>query len=578
MSYSPHNPALSLKLEGWRSRLLLVLICLIFVGLTARAAYLQGVRHDFLQQKGEARYSRVIELPATRGIVYDRHGEALAISTPMESVWASPPDANLSAIQLAKLAQILHVEKSEIQRRLNDKARGFVYLKRQVSPELAATVTALDIPGVFLRREYRRYYPAGEVMAHVLGFTGIDDKGQEGLELAFQNSLAGLPGAKRVIKDRAGHAVEDVESIKLPQDGKPLTLSIDSKIQYLAYRELRDAVEIHRAKAGSIVVLDVQSGEVVALASLPDYNPNNRLSVKPALIRNRPVIDMFEPGSTLKPFTIAAALEAGKITPNTVISTAPGFLKIGDRTIHDAHPQGELTVAQVIQKSSNVGSAKIALSLPAQAMWTMFNQVGFGTLPNSGLPGESSGKVRPFKTWRPIEQATMSYGHGISVSLLQLARAYVAFASGGEIRPVTLLKSDAVVEGERVISERTARAVTAMLEMAVQPGGTAPKAQVPGYRVAGKTGTAHKQIGSRYAEDRYVSSFVGFAPVSAPRFVIAVMIDEPSAGQYYGGAVAAPVFSKVMGYALRSLAVPPDAPLKEWSDPVFSAPEIKEEA
>ena len=289
MRYSARNPALSLKLEGWRSRLLLVLVCLGFVGLAARAAYLQGIRHDFLQQKGEARYGRVIELPANRGIVFDRHGEALAISTPMESVWASPPDANLSDTQLAKLANILKLEKKEIAERLDDKARGFVYLKRQVSPELANAITALSIPGVFLRREYKRYYPAGEVMAHVLGFTGIDDTGQEGLELAFQESLAGLPGAKRVIKDRAGHIVEDVESIKLPQDGKPLTLSIDSKIQYLAYRELRDAVKAHRAKAGSIVVLDVRTGEVVALASLPDYNPNNRIGLKPAHTRNRPV-------------------------------------------------------------------------------------------------------------------------------------------------------------------------------------------------------------------------------------------------------------------------------------------------
>jgi cell division protein FtsI (penicillin-binding protein 3) len=315
MRYAPHNPALSLKLEGWRSRLLLVLICLLFLGLAARAVYLQGIHHDFLQQKGEARYGRVIELPANRGVVYDRHGEALAISTPMESVWASPPDANLSTVQLSKLAKILRVEQSEIADHLSDKARGFVYLKRQVSPDLAASVTALNIPGVFLRREYKRFYPAGEVMAHVVGFTGIDDTGQEGLELAFQSSLAGLPGAKRVIKDRAGHVVEDVERIKLPQDGKPLTLSIDSKIQYLAYRELRDAVKANRAKAGSIVVLDVRSGEVIALASLPDYNPNNRVGVKPIQTRNRPVIDMFEPGSTLKPFTIAAALEAGKITP-----------------------------------------------------------------------------------------------------------------------------------------------------------------------------------------------------------------------------------------------------------------------
>ncbi len=578
MNHAPRNPALSLKLEGWRSRLLLVLLCLMFFGLAVRAAYLQGVRHDFLQRKGEDRYSRVIDLPANRGVVYDRHGEPLAISTAMESVWASPRDVNSNAPQLSKLADILGVDRKEIGARLRDKSRSFVYLRRQVSPNLAAAVTALDIPGVFLRREYRRYYPAGEVMAHVLGFTGIDDNGQEGMELAFQSTLAGLPGAKRVITDRAGRIVEDVESIKLPRDGKPLTLSIDSKIQYLAYRELKAAVQAHRAKAGAIVVLDAQSGELIAIASLPDFNPNNRLHAKPAQIRNRPVTDIFEPGSTLKPFTVAAALDAGKVRPDTVISTAPGSYAIGGRTIRDAHPHGELTVAEVIQKSSNIGSAKIALSLPAEVMWDLFINMGFGAVPHSGLPGEAAGKVRPFKSWRPIEQATMSYGHGISVSLVQLARAYIAFASGGEIKPITLLKSAVPMEGKRIISETTARSVTAMLEMAVRAGGTAPKAQVAGYRVAGKTGTAHKQSGSTYAADRYVASFVGFAPVSAPRLVIAVMIDEPSAGQYYGGAVAAPVFSKVMGEALRSLSVAPDAPLKEWSDPINDAPEIKEEA
>lgn len=578
MNYTRRNPALTLKLEGWRSRVLLVLLCLMFIGLAARAAYLQGVRQDFLQRKGEARYSRVIDLPANRGVVYDRHGEPLAISTPMESVWASPPDVNINRSQLSKLAKILDVERGELEARLGDKQRGFVYLRRQVSPSLAAAVTALDIPGVFLRREYRRYYPAGEVMAHVLGFTGIDDNGQEGMELAFQSSLAGLPGAKRVIKDRAGRIVEDVESIKLPQDGKPLTLSIDSKIQYLAFREIKAAVQVHRAKAGAIVVLDAQSGEVIALVSLPDYNPNNRLHARAAQIRNRPVTDIFEPGSTLKPFTIAAALEAGKISPGTAISTAPGTYVIGGRTIRDAHPHGELTVAQIIQKSSNVGSAKIALSLPPEVMWDLFIRVGFGAVPDSGLPGEAAGKVRPYKTWRPIEQATMSYGHGISVSLLQLARAYIPFAASGEIKPITLLKSEVPVEGKRIISERTAHSIAAMLEMAVQPGGTAPRAQVAGYRVAGKTGTAHKQSGNAYAADRYVSSFVGFAPVSAPRLVIAVMIDEPSAGQYYGGVVAAPVFSRVMGEALRSLSITPDAPLKQWSEPIDHVPEIKEEA
>ncbi len=578
MNYAPRNPGLGLKLEGWRSRLLLVLVCLSFLGLAIRAAYLQGVRHDFLRQKGEARYSRVIDLPANRGVVYDRNGQPLAISTPMESVWASPPDVTVNASQLSKLAKLLSLERNELEASFHCRDRGFVYLRRQVSPNLAASVTALGIPGVFLQREYRRYYPAGEVMAHVLGFTGIDHNGQEGMELAFQSTLAGLPGAKRVIKDRAGHIVEDVETIKLPQAGKPLTLSIDSKIQYLAHRELKAAVRAHRAQAGAIIVLDAQSGELIALASLPDYNPNNRLHAKPTHIRNRPVTDIFEPGSTLKPFTVAAALDFGKVRPDTLISTAPGSYVIGRRTIRDAHPHGTLTVAEVIQKSSNVGSAKIALSLPAEAMWELFINMGFGAVPHTGLPGEAAGKVRPFKTWRPIEQATMSYGHGISVSLVQLARAYIAFANGGEIKPITLLKSELPVEGKRIISERTARSVTAMLEMAVQPGGTAPKAQIPGYRVAGKTGTAHKQSGGTYAANRYVSSFVGFAPVSAPRLVIAVMIDEPSAGQHYGGTVAAPVFSRVMGEALRALLVAPDAPLKERTDPIDYALEIKEGA
>ena len=578
MNYSVRNPALRLRLEGWRSRLLLVLLCTLFVALTGRAAYLQGLRHDFLQKKGEARYTRKIELPANRGVVYDRHGEPVAISTPVESVWASPPDANATASQLAKLAKILGVQKTELDERLQDKARGFVYLKRQVPPELAADVAALKIPGVFLRREYRRYYPAGEVMAHVLGFTGVEDNGQEGLERAFQSTLAGQPGEKRVIKDRAGHIVEDIEQIQLPKDGKPLTLSIDSKIQYLAYRELKAAVLANRAKAGAIVVLDTRTGEVLGLASLPDYNPNNRSRLKPDQIRNRTVTDTFEPGSTLKPITIAAALESGKITPDTHIQTAPGSLVVGNRTIRDTHPQGDLTVSQIIQKSSNVGAAKIALSLKAETMWDQFKDMGFGSTPHSGLQAEAGGNVRPFQTWRPIEQATMSYGHGISVSLLQLARAYTTFASGGELKPITIVKSEAVVEGKRVMSPRTAKAVTAMLELAVQAGGTGTKAQVPGYRVAGKTGTAHKLAGGKgYARDRYVSSFVGFAPVSAPQLVIAVMIDEPSAGEYYGGTVAAPVFSKVMEGALRSLSVAPDAPLKEWTEPVNSATEVKEE-
>jgi cell division protein FtsI (penicillin-binding protein 3) len=429
-----------------------------------------------------------------------------------------------------------------------------------LSPEVAARVVELNLPGVFLKREYRRYYPAGELTAHMLGFTDIDDKGQEGIELAWQDELAGKPGSRRVIKDRKGRVIEDVESIRAPRPGQNIALSIDSKIQYLAHRELKQAVEAHKAKAGGIVVLDAQTGELLALVNLPAYNPNNRARTNGARARNRALTDVFEPGSTLKPFTIAAALEAGGVKPDTVFETAPGTFSIGKATIRDAHKEGPLTVAQVIQKSSNIGSAKIALSLPPQTLWEMLSDSGFGASTGSGFPGEVAGRLRPYRTWRPIEQATMSYGHGIAVSLLQLARAYTLFSAEGELKPVSLLKLDAPAAGKQVISRDTALAVSKMLEMATQPGGTAPRAQVNGYRVAGKTGTAHKLEGNGYAKNRYLSTFVGYAPASHPRFVIAVMLDEPSAGQYFGGAVAAPVFSQVMAGALRMRNVPYDAP------------------
>lgn len=571
------NPALTLRLPAWRSRMVLLVVMLWFCGLAGRAFYLQGMHNDFLQQKGDARYSRVIEITAHRGMITDRSGEPLAISTPVESVWVSPADIEITAQKQKQLANLLEMDNAEVGKRLHENGREFVYLKRHLSPELAAKVVQLGIPGVFLQREYRRYYPAGEVMAHLMGFTDVDDNGQEGLELAYQDWLTGRPGSRRVIKDRLGRIVEDVESIKVPQEGRTLVLSIDSKIQYLAYRELKQAVEAQRAKAGGIVVLDVKSGEVLALASVPSYNPNNRTMLNPQRTRNRVVTDLFEPGSTLKPFTVAAALEAGLVTPDSVIETAPGQFNIGNATIHDPHHEGALTVAQVIQKSSNVGAAKIALSLTSQSLWNIFSRVGFGAMPHSGFPGEVSGKLRSYKTWRPIEQATMSYGHGISVSLLQLARAYTVFATEGELQPLSLVKLDAPANGSPVISAATARALRRMLELAVQSGGTAPRAQVLGYRVAGKTGTAHKLEGGSYAGDRYVSSFVGMAPASAPRLIVAVMLDEPSAGQYYGGTVAAPVFSQVMAGALRMLAVLPDAPGNTVLPPA-DIPEIKEEA
>ncbi|MCX7893594.1 MAG: penicillin-binding protein 2 [Burkholderiales bacterium] len=568
-------PAADVRLPAWRARVLVALFAAALAVLLGRAAYLQGMKHEFLQAKGESRYSRVIEIPANRGRILDRNGEALAVSTPVKSIWAIPDEVRLDGAQAEALAKLLGVPARELRKRLEDTERDFVYLKRQVAPEVADRVAELRIPGVFQSREYRRYYPGGEVMAHVLGFTGVDEVGQEGIELAFQGELAGRPGSRRVIKDRMGRIVEDVESIRAAQEGRDVVLALDSRIQHLAFQHLRDAVAQHRARAGGIVVLDAATGELLALANLPTYNPNNRAQLAGAQLRNRAVTDAFEPGSTLKPFTVALALDTGRVRPDSTIQTAPGSLTIGPATIRDAHPAGALTVRQVIQKSSNVGSAKIALGMPAETMWALFDDLGFGAPPRTGFPGEASGKLRPAKTWRPVEQATMSYGHGISVSLVQLARAYTVFARDGELVPVSLVRLASPPPARRVLSSGTAREVRAMLEMAVQPGGTAPRAQIMGYRVAGKTGTAHKQENGGYAPNKYISSFVGFAPVSHPRLVIAVMLDEPSAGEYYGGAVAAPVFSQVMAGALRLLGVPPDAPMTPIELPAPGA-EVKE--
>jgi len=568
------SPVLTLTLPPWRSRLLIAVFAAGFFFLLGRAVYLQGLHNEFLQAKGESRYSRVLEIPANRGRIADRNGEPIAISTPVKSIWAVPDEVRMDRQQLARLATLLELPPREIHKRLKEARGEFVFLKRQVPPETAARVAGLGIPGLSESREYRRYYPGGDVMAHVLGFTGADDVGQEGVELAFQDQLAGKPGSRRVIKDRLGQIVEDVESIRAAQNGRDLTLALDSRIQNVAFAQLKSAVLRHRARAGAIVVTDVNTGEILALANVPTYNPNNRSRLSGAQLRNRAVTDTFEPGSTLKPFTIALALESGRVRPDTVIATGSGSLTIGPATIHDAHAERALTVAQIIQKSSNVGAAKIALSLSAQSMWEMFQHVGFGAPPGLDFPGEASGKLRPYRTWRTIEQATMSYGHGISVSLVQLIRAYSIFARDGELVPLSLLKVDAPPVVRRVVSPQTARMVRAMLELAVQPGGTAPRAQIAGYRVAGKTGTAHKQEDGHYAPDKYVSSFVGFAPASRPRIAIAVMIDEPT-GDYYGGKVAAPVFAEVMASALRILDVAPDAPMKPIELPDESN-EIKE--
>ena len=544
MNFEQRTPQLRLKLEGWRSRFVLVMIIAGFVTLVGRAFYLQAVQTDFLQAKGEARYGRMLDLPASRGSVFDRNGKALAISTPVESIWVTPDDLDeVTDAKVRALAQALGLPTEEIRQKIARKDRQFVYLKRQISPEQAARVMALGIPGVFQQREFRRYYPAGDVMAHVVGFTGIEDNGQEGIELAEDARLAGTPGSRKVIKDRKGRVVEDVESMRAPKDGEPVTLSIDERLQFLAHRELKAAVEQAHARGGSLVIVDAHTGEVLALVNQPDYNPNNRTNVTASQTRNRSVTDLFEPGSTMKPFTIAAALDSGIVTPTTMIATGQGSMQFAGWTITDTHANGTISVAQVIQKSSNIGSTKIMMQMSPERMGTLYHDLGFGVAPQTGFPGEAKGLLRPWNKWRPIEQATMSYGHGISVSLLQLARAYTIFTNGGELLPLTLLKRDAHPIGKPVITKQTALEVTKMMEMAVLPGGTAHKAENGGY-----------------AETKYRASFVGFGPVSDPRFIVAVMIDEPQGARYYGGDVGAPVFSNVMGAALRMMSVPPDAP------------------
>lgn len=558
-----------------RARLVLALLAGGFGLLLVRSLWLQGVDKDFLREQGESRYARVLEVPANRGRILDRNGEPLAVSAPVKSIWAIPDEVKFADGGAERLARLLGMSPRELRRRAEESGRDFVYLRRQIPPEAAAQAAALNIPGIFQSREYRRYYPSGEVTAHVVGFTDVDDAGKEGIELEFQDQLAGRVGSRRVIRDRMGRIVEDVESIQAAQPGRDVQLALDSRIQHVAYTSLKEAVLRHHAKGGGIVVLDSLTGEVLALANYPAYNPNNRTRIDAARVRNRAVTDAFEPGSTLKPFTIALAWESGTVNGKTMIQTAPGTFAIGPALIHDAHPSGMLSVAQVIQKSSNVGAAKIALELPRHEMGEFFARLGFGAIPHLGFPGEATGHVRPYARWRPIEQATMAYGHGISVSLIQLAHAYLTFARGGDIVPLSLLKIDTPPPATRIVSEATARAVRSMLELVVQPEGTAPRAQIMGYRVAGKTGTAHKLQGGTYAPDKYIASFVGFAPASKPRLVIAVMIDEPSPDDYYGGTVAAPAFAQVMAGSLRILGVPNDAPMEPVELPPAGS-EIKE--
>ncbi len=553
------SPMLSVKLPSGRSRFVMFVLFAAFACLIGRALWLQGISTAFLQKKGELRYAHTLELPATRGRITDRNGEVLASSQPVKGIWAVPEDLlQADRTQLAQLAKLLEMSEAELLKKL-DKERSLVYLKRQVEPDVAEKIAALKIDGIEMRKEYKRFYPQGEVMAHVVGFTNADDEGQESIELAQQKNLVGVPGSRRVIKDRLGQIVEDIATLKEPHDGKDVVLSIDSKLQYIASTQIKEAVDKYKAKAGAAVVLDVKTGEVLALANYPTYNPNDRSVLTGQQLRNRVMTDSFEPGSTLKPFPVALALETKRVTPNTIIQTAPGRMQIGPATISDSHAHGALTVAQVIQKSSNIGTSKIALSMPAQEYWDILTSAGFGQAPRFGFPGAVAGRLRPAKSWRPIEQATMSYGHGISVSLIQLARSYMIFARDGDIIPLSFVKVNEAPQGQKVISPKTAREIRAMLETVVSPEGTAPKAQVPGYRVGGKTGTAYKPVRGGYDKSKYIGSFVGMAPMSDPRIFIAVMIDEPGGFFHYGGDVAAPTFASVAANALRSLNVPPDS-------------------
>ena len=556
------SPLLASKTPVWRSKLIVAGIALAFAGLAGRAAFVQVVGNDFFQRQGEVRFARTLELPANRGRILDRNGLILASSVPAPSIWAIPEDVDASKAELAELARLLQMPLPELTKKLADEDKSFVWIKRQVDESVGQKIHALGLKGIYQRKEYRRQYPEGEAAAHVVGFTNVEDQGQEGMELAFNKDLGGRAGSRRVIKDRLGRVVEDVREQVPPVDGKDLQLSIDSKIQFFAYQKLRDAVLLHKAKAGSVVVLDSISGEVLALANYPSFSPEKRQNLSGAQLRNRALTDTFEPGSTMKPFVIALALQKKLVNPETTIQTAPGRMTIGASTISDSHPQGLLTVNQVIQKSSNVGTVKLAMQMQPREMWEMYTQVGFGTKPQVPFPGAVSGRLRAYKTWRPIEQATMSYGYGLSTSLFQLAHAYSVFARDGDLVPVSMLKSEEPAVGVRVISEKNALAMRHMLHLVTGPGGTAPKAQTMGYSVGGKTGTAHKQEGKGYADKKYRGFFVGIAPTEKPRIVVAVMIDEPTGGKYFGGDVAAPVFSETVQQTLRMLGLPPDMAVK----------------
>lgn len=548
------------------------------VFLVVCAARMQLFDSDFYQQQGDARFLRELPIAASRGMIVDRNGETLAASSPVASIWANPQELLQHPDQLPALARALAIDHDGLTERLAQRAdREFVYLRRHLSPDDAAAITDLKIPGVFSQREFRRFYPVGEVMAHVLGFTNIDDLGQEGLELAFNEWLTGTLGAKRVIRDRKGRVVENVDLLRSAQPGNDLELSIDRRVQYLAYRELTAALHERGASAGSVVMLDVHSGEILALVNLPSYNPNAREAAIGGNRRNRALTDVFEPGSVMKPLTIVAALESGKFTPNTAIPTSPGYTTLrGGYTIHDFKDYGTLSMTGVLIKSSNVGAIKIANELTAQQQYDVYHRFGLGQVSGSGFPGESAGVLPPVGSWGPVEKQTIAYGYGLSVTSLQLARAYAAFGNGGLLVTPTFVKG---VRGPapRVIQSGTSAQLMTMLELVTGPGGTATRSNISGFRVAGKTGTSRKASEGGYADKRYVAVFVGLAPVSQPRFAMAVVINDPKGEEYGGGAVAAPVFRNVMEGALRLLDVPPDH-IEQWyaKSPSGATPRVVE--
>ncbi|NMM75929.1 cell division protein [Acidovorax sp. SRB_14] len=560
------SPLLASKTPVWRSKLIVALIALGFAGLGARAAYVQVVGNDFFQRQGEVRFARTLELPANRGKILDRNGLILASSVPAASIWAIPEDVDLQDAEvrakLPQLARLMDMPLAALNAKLADEDKSFVWVKRQLDWDVGQQIAALGIKGIYQRKEYKRQYPEGESAAHVVGFTNVEDKGQEGMELAFNDQLAGKAGSRRVIKDRLGRVVEGVGETVPPMDGRDMQLSIDSKVQFFAYQKLRDQVIAHKAKAGTVVVLDAITGEVLALANYPSYVPDKRSNLTGEQLRNRALTDTFEPGSTIKPFTIGLALESGRVRPGTIVDTSPGRITITGSTISDTRNHGVLTVEGVIQTSSNVGTTKLAMQMPAREMWETFSAAGFGQKPQIAFPGAVSGKLRPYKTWRPIEQATMSYGYGLSASMFQMARSYTVFAHDGQIIPATMLKSDQPAAGVPVFSARTAAEVRKMLHMAAGPGGTGQRAQTQGYSVGGKSGTARKQVGKTYASGKYRAWFTGMAPIDKPRIIVAVMVDEPNNGTYYGGTVAAPVFSEVVQQTLRMMGVQPDMEVK----------------